>query len=169
MRGVPFASARWIERPGSCDRHLQGCKTRLCEMPYAEIYDSFHAYRSHRSQNRSAWRPFHGMSNPKSIVRAARFVGLNLAWTYALFLCGFGRRDLPVKAQEKAMQPRFKNLQVLKDVPPDQLIPAMQFITASLGVECEFCHVRDAFEKDDKQSKQTARRMIQMMFAINAN
>jgi photosynthetic reaction center cytochrome c subunit len=109
------------------------------------------------------------MSNPKSILRAARFVGLNLAWTYALFLCGFGLRDIPVKAQEKAMQPRFKNLQVLKDVPPDQLIPAMQFITASLGVECEFCHVRDAFEKDDKQSKQTARRMIQMMFAINAN
>jgi hypothetical protein len=85
------------------------------------------------------------------------------------FLCGFGLRDTSVNAQEKAAQPRFKNLQVLKDVPPDQLIPAMQFITASLGVECEFCHVRDAFDKDDKQSKQTARRMIQMMFAINTS
>jgi photosynthetic reaction center cytochrome c subunit len=38
-----------------------------------------------------------------------------------------------------------------------------------LGVECEFCHVRDAFDKDDKQSKQTARRMIQMMFTIDAD
>jgi photosynthetic reaction center cytochrome c subunit len=60
------------------------------------------------------------------------------------------------------------NLQVLKDVPPDQVIPAMQFISASLGVQCEFCHVRDAFDKDDKQSKQTARRMIKMMFALDA-
>jgi hypothetical protein len=74
-----------------------------------------------------------------------------------------------VNAQEKAAQPKLKNLQVLKDVPPDQLIPAMQFISASLGVECEFCHVRDAFDKDDKQSKQTARRMMQMMFALNAS
>jgi len=74
-----------------------------------------------------------------------------------------------VNAQEKVAQPRFKNLQELKDVPPDQLIPAMQFISASLGVECEFCHVRDAFDKDDKQSKQTARRMIRMMLALNAN
>ena len=74
-----------------------------------------------------------------------------------------------MNAQEKAAQPRFKNLQVLKDVPPGQLIPAMQFISASLGVECEFCHVRDAFDKDDKQPKQTARRMMQMMFTLNAN
>jgi outer membrane lipoprotein-sorting protein len=45
----------------------------------------------------------------------------------------------------------------------------MQFIAASLGVECEFCHVRGAFEKDDKKPKVTARRMINMMMAINAN
>jgi photosynthetic reaction center cytochrome c subunit len=110
------------------------------------------------------------MTNPsRTILRAARIVGLNLAWMCPLFLCGFGLRDTLVNAQEKATPPRFKNLQVLKDIPPDQLIPAMQFITASLGVECEFCHVRDAFDKDDKQSKQTARRMMQMMFAINTS
>jgi len=70
-----------------------------------------------------------------------------------LFLCGFGLRDTSVNAQEKAAQPKFKNLQVLKDVPSDQMIPAMQFISASLGVQCEFCHVRDAYDKDDKQSR----------------
>jgi photosynthetic reaction center cytochrome c subunit len=43
----------------------------------------------------------------------------------------------------------------------------MQFITYSLGVECSFCHVEGAFEKDDKKPKQTARKMMQMMFAIN--
>jgi photosynthetic reaction center cytochrome c subunit len=68
----------------------------------------------------------------------------------------------PKKAEEQ-----FKNIQALKGIPADQLIPAMQFITASLGVECEFCHVEGAFEKDDKKPKQTARKMMQMMFAIN--
>jgi hypothetical protein len=110
------------------------------------------------------------MSNrSRNTLTAARIVGLNLAWMFPLFLCGVGLRDTSANAQEKAAETRYKNLQVLKDIPPDQLIPAMQFITASLGVECEFCHVRDAFDKDDKQSKQTARRMIQMMFALDAD
>jgi len=108
------------------------------------------------------------MSNrSRSILTVARIVVLHLAWIFPLFLCGVGLPDSSANAQEKAAQPRFKNLQALKDVPPDQLIPAMQFISASLGVECEFCHVRDAFDKDDKQSKQTTRRMIQMMFGLD--
>lgn len=68
---------------------------------------------------------------------------------------------------QRSSPARFKNVQVLKDVPADQLIAGMQFISASLGVECEFCHVRDAFEKDDKPPKQTARQMIKMTLAIN--
>ena len=61
----------------------------------------------------------------------------------------------------------YKNIQVLKGVPADQLIPAMQFIAASLGVQCDFCHLENAFDKDDKETKQTARKMMRMMFAIN--
>jgi hypothetical protein len=68
----------------------------------------------------------------------------------------------PKKAEEQ-----YKNIQVLKGIPADQVIPSMQFITASLGVECEFCHVQGAFEKDDKKTKLTARKMMEMMFAIN--
>jgi outer membrane lipoprotein-sorting protein len=71
----------------------------------------------------------------------------------------------PPKTKTAAEQ--FKNIKVLKDIPADQLIPAMQFITASLGKECEFCHVEGAFEKDDKKPKETARKMMEMMFAIN--
>jgi photosynthetic reaction center cytochrome c subunit len=67
----------------------------------------------------------------------------------------------------KMAEEQFKNIQVLKGIPADQLIPGMQFITASLGVECQFCHVEGAFEKDDKKPKQTARKMMTMMFAIN--
>lgn len=68
----------------------------------------------------------------------------------------------PKKAEEQ-----FKNIQVLKGIPADQVFPTMQFIAASLGVECDFCHVQNAFEKDDKKPKQTARKMMEMMFAIN--
>src|ERR1700757_5011216 len=61
----------------------------------------------------------------------------------------------------------YHNIQVLKEIPADQLVPAMQFITYSLGVECSYCHVEGALEKDDKKTKLTARKMIQMMLAIN--
>ena len=69
----------------------------------------------------------------------------------------------------------YKNIQVLKDIPADQLLPTMTFFTASLGVECDFCHVRTTVngrpelepEKDDKQAKLTARKMIAMTFDIN--
>lgn len=67
----------------------------------------------------------------------------------------------------KTTEQVYKNIQVLKGVPADQLIPAMQFITASLGVQCDFCHLENAFDKDDKQTKQIARKMMRMMFAIN--
>jgi photosynthetic reaction center cytochrome c subunit len=64
-------------------------------------------------------------------------------------------------------EPIYKNVQVLKDIPSSELIPAMQFITASLGVECSFCHVEGHFDSDDKKAKHTAREMIRMMKAIN--
>lgn len=63
----------------------------------------------------------------------------------------------------------FKNVQVLQDVPASQLIPAMEFISSSLGVECNFCHVEGHFEKDDNKPKRTARNMMKMMFALNKN
>ena len=43
----------------------------------------------------------------------------------------------------------------------------MQFIANSLGVECDFCHVEGAFDKDDKDEKKTARKMMTMMITIN--
>src|SRR3954471_23578484 len=67
----------------------------------------------------------------------------------------------------KSAAEAYQNIQVLKEIPANQLIPAMQFITYSLGVECSYCHVEGALEKDDKKPKQIARKMMQMMAAIN--
>jgi hypothetical protein len=80
-----------------------------------------------------------------------------------------GGPGTPSQAAGKKAEEQFKNIQVLKGVPAEQIFPTMQFITASLGVECDFCHVQGAFEKDDKKNKQTARKMMEMMIAINAD
>ena len=91
-----------------------------------------------------------------------------LLLTTALAILG-ARAQAP--AAPKLAEEQFKNIKVLKGVPADQIFPSMQFITASLGVECEYCHVREGqkmvFEKDDKKAKVTARKMMEMMFAIN--
>jgi photosynthetic reaction center cytochrome c subunit len=67
----------------------------------------------------------------------------------------------------KTAEQQFKNIKVLKSIPAGQLIPSMQFMAASLGVECEFCHVEHQMEKDDKKTKETARKMIAMELEIN--
>lgn len=84
-----------------------------------------------------------------------------------LAIIGLAIRAAKAQSTPKKAEEQFKNIQTLKGIPADQLIPSMQFITASLGVECDFCHVQNAFEKDDKKPKQTARKMMEMMFAIN--
>jgi len=63
----------------------------------------------------------------------------------------------------------FKNIQVLKGVPAEQIPATMQFVAASLGVQCTYCHVQGANEKDDKEDKLVARRMMQMVLDVNKN
>jgi outer membrane lipoprotein-sorting protein len=85
----------------------------------------------------------------------------------AILATNAARSQTPPDAAPKTAAQQFRNIEVLKDIPADQLVPAMQFISASLGVECEYCHVRGAFEKDDKKTKLTARKMIAMMMNID--
>jgi len=67
----------------------------------------------------------------------------------------------------KTAEQTFKNIVQLKGTPADQLIPTMQFISASLGVECNFCHVEGKMDSDDKPAKKTAREMMAMMATLN--
>ena len=78
---------------------------------------------------------------------------------------------------DKPVEQTRKNIQVLKGLPESQLFPEMNFISASLGVQCGFCHVsngKDAqgrtnwvWESDDKEEKKTARDMMRMVLAVN--
>lgn len=66
----------------------------------------------------------------------------------------------------------FKNVQVLRGISVKEFMDTMGFFAASLGENCTFCHVEDsggdwAKYADDNANKQTARKMILMMGAIN--
>ena len=72
---------------------------------------------------------------------------------------------------EKTVEQTRTNIQVLKGLPDSQLIPVMNFMSASLGVRCTYCHVnKDGkwdFPSDEKAEKKTAREMITMVMGIN--
>ena len=72
----------------------------------------------------------------------------------------------PAPAAGKTADQVYKNIQVFKGLPASELIPTMQFMASSLGVECSFCHAQP-FSADIKPAKTRARGMIRMVFAIN--
>jgi hypothetical protein len=69
---------------------------------------------------------------------------------------------------------KYKNIQVLTDVPADQLELTMQYFGQATGIQCQGCHVQDpathqfTYDKDDNRTKQTARRMISLVKTVNA-
>lgn len=77
-----------------------------------------------------------------------------------------------IEQQEKTVEQTHKNIQLLKGMPSSQLMIAMNFMRASLGVSCAYCHVNSGddkweFEKDDKPTKLIARKHMQMTFDLN--
>jgi photosynthetic reaction center cytochrome c subunit len=77
----------------------------------------------------------------------------------------------PASATEKTTEQVQKNIKVLNGLPQSQLIPVMNFFSASLGVRCNFCHVNNngvwAYDSDEKPEKGTAREMIAMVLNTN--
>lgn len=81
------------------------------------------------------------------------------------------QQTAPVIPSEKPVEQVRKNIQVLNGLPSSQLIPVMNYMSASLGVKCDYCHA----EKDGhldvvsdlKPEKGAAREMIKMVQGIN--
>jgi photosynthetic reaction center cytochrome c subunit len=79
-------------------------------------------------------------------------------------------------AGDKPVEQTRKNIQVLKGLPESQLFSEMNFIAASLGVQCGFCHVSQGkdpqgrtnwvWESDEKEEKKVAREMMRMVLAV---
>jgi photosynthetic reaction center cytochrome c subunit len=66
----------------------------------------------------------------------------------------------------------FKNIQVFRGIPVDEFMGTMGFFAAALSLNCTDCHVKAANDDwakyaDDTPIKQTARRMVLMVRAIN--
>jgi photosynthetic reaction center cytochrome c subunit len=104
-----------------------------------------------------------GGGNVRAWRAAAGALVCALAWTLAA-------GQAAGAAAGKTAAERFKNIQVLKTIPAEDLLPTMRYIAASLGVQCGFCHVMGPdrpFDKDDKKEKRTAREMMQMVMGIN--
>jgi hypothetical protein len=73
------------------------------------------------------------------------------------------------QVREPKASEKFKNIKVLREMPADQLGKAMNMMSASLGVDCGFCHISGSedFEKDGNEHKDVTREMISMTFDIN--
>ncbi len=104
--------------------------------------------------------------------RAYKRFGVKIA-LLGVALITFAASEQAHAADEKTAEQAFKNIQVLKGMPESQVIGAMAYMEASLGAkDCEYCHVKTGeytweWDKDDKQKKQTARKMVQMVLDIN--
>jgi len=80
-------------------------------------------------------------------------------------------QQTPPPAQKELMaEDVYKNIQVLRGIPENQFLSTMGFFSASIGESCEFCHDDEsswAGYAKDNEHKQTARKMVLMMNAIN--
>jgi len=106
--------------------------------------------------------------NLRHVVRPS--AGLSIlasAIVLSLLLIASAQQPKPAAATGKTAEEVYKNIKSLKGQPASQLIPTMQFMSSSLGVNCTFCHDEKAFDKDTKDEKVTAREMIAMQEGIN--
>ena len=96
-----------------------------------------------------------------------------LATALAMFLVSVVISQQTVAAQGAAqkMEDAFLNIKSLRGHPADQLNPTMVYFEAALGVGCGYCHDNDATKRelDTKPQKEIARRMIEMVNAVNKN
>lgn len=62
---------------------------------------------------------------------------------------------------------KFKNVTALADMPADQMGKVMNIMSASLNVNCQFCHAGTDFAKEDVAHKDIGRKMIEMTLELN--
>jgi len=106
----------------------------------------------------------------RGAIRCA--VGTALSCLLAL-TCAHGQGSKTGMDQKPQMsEEAFKNIQVLRGIPVNEFMATMGFFAASLSMNCTDCHVTESAGDwnryaDDTPLKQTARRMVIMMNAIN--
>jgi len=101
-----------------------------------------------------------------------------LSWRWAgtlttlgavLVTVGLTQTSIAAQGTERKMEDEFLNIKSYRGQPADHLIPTMVYFEAALGVGCPYCHDNDAAKRelDTKPQKDIARRMIEMVNALN--
>lgn len=112
------------------------------------------------------------------LMRGVVCAALTLAASFVLWGRGARTAAQAPPQGDKPVEQTRKNIQVLKGLPESQLFPEMNFIAASLGVRCDFCHVSRGkdpqtgltnwvWESDEKEHKKVAREMMRMVLTVN--
>ena len=83
-----------------------------------------------------------------------------------------GQAQATAAARPPMAEEVFKNVRVLRGIPVDEFMGTMGVFSAALGISCGDCHTDsdtswEAYALDSSPKKVTARRMVQMMGAIN--
>lgn len=95
-----------------------------------------------------------------------------IGWTAVFLLTTWGFAQTRSEQKPLMAEEVFKNVKVLRGIPVSEFMATMGFFSASLGENCTFCHVGEsagswARYADDNAHKETARRMIGMVMAMN--
>ncbi|MFQ5696124.1 MAG: photosynthetic reaction center cytochrome c subunit family protein [Terriglobia bacterium] len=72
----------------------------------------------------------------------------------------------PKQEEDPPAETVYKNIQLFKGMPVSRVDRIMDILNKFLGVECTHCHIQDQWEREDKEQKQIAREMFQMVGTI---
>jgi hypothetical protein len=117
----------------------------------------------------------------RTIIYGFTGVGLGLALGFATLSWSVnGATAVPRQTpqEDKPIEQTRKNIQMLKGLPESQLFLVMNFVGDSLGVHCDYCHVKNGknpqtgadnwiWDSDAKQEKLVARDMMRMVLDLN--
>ena len=74
----------------------------------------------------------------------------------------------PASAQARRPRP-LENIKTLKGWTGEEVRAEMQLMAQALGVKCDHCHVQGNFASDEKRTKATARKMIDLTRSLNTD
>lgn len=91
-------------------------------------------------------------------------------WSRADYRVTYVIKEIDGQSSAGATPPQRPHLQVLQSVPESQLFLLMNTMADSLGVHCDYCHVREAgkwlWESDAKPAKAAGRDMMRMTLGM---
>lgn len=92
-------------------------------------------------------------------------------FTFAIFVAVFLVAKGSTQTRVETAGQKFKSIKVLNEMPADQMGKVMNMMSASLGVNCKFCHASNdgEYEKEGFEHKDIARNMLRMTFEMNKN